>query len=76
VITTSTIAFHTRFAPRWIAAVGYLVAAFLVFGSHFVDWTIAVFPVWVLLMSLYILMDNFDRLPFGARGPQQPDRFY
>jgi hypothetical protein len=76
VITTSTVAVYTKFAPRWIVVVGYLFAVFLVFGSHFVDWAIAVFPVWVLLMSLYILMDNIDRPPSGTRRPQQSRRFY
>jgi hypothetical protein len=58
VITTSTVAIYTQFAPRWIALIGYLLSVLLVFGGYFVDWTIVAFPAWVLLLSLYILVDN------------------
>jgi hypothetical protein len=67
VITTSTVAIYTQFAPRWIALIGYLLAVLLVFGGYLVDWTIVAFPAWVLLLSLYILVDNL-RQPVPAGG--------
>lgn len=54
----STLALRTQVTPRWIAAIGYASALFLLFGSGFLDWTLFVFPVWVLLVSSYILVDN------------------
>jgi hypothetical protein len=57
-ITTSTIALYTGIAARWIAYLGYALALFLLLGGGFTDWTFVVFPLWVLLMSSYILVDN------------------
>jgi hypothetical protein len=70
VITTSTIAIYTGFAPRWLAVLGYVLALFLLFGSYYIDWSFAVFPLWVLLISIYILIDNI-RHPSGLR-PTSP----
>ncbi len=57
-ITTSTIALYTRLTPRWLAIGGYAVAAVLLFGSYFIDWSLAVFPLWVLLVSIAILREG------------------
>ena len=57
-VTTSTIAIYTGFAPRWIAILGYLLALLLIFGSYYLSWSFAVFPLWVLVMSIYIFFDN------------------
>lgn len=58
-ISTSTLAIYTRIAARWIAFLGYAAALFLLLGSGFFTWTLFVFPSWVLLISTYILIDNF-----------------
>jgi len=60
-ISTSTVAMSTRFAPRWIAILGYVLALILLFGGSAVAWSIVVLPAWVLLVSIYILIDNFRR---------------
>ena len=57
-ITTSTLALHTRITARWIAMAGYASAAFILIGSGYVDWVLFVFPLWVLLVSVYILIEN------------------
>lgn len=57
-ITTSTIAVYTRLTPRWLAIGGYVVAAILMFGSYYLDWSILVFPLWVCMVSVSILMDR------------------
>ena len=57
-VTTSTIAIYTGFAPRWIAILGYLLALLLIFGSYYLSWSFVVFPLWVLVMSIYIFVDN------------------
>jgi len=58
-ISTSTLAVNTRITARWIALLGYACAAFLLLGSAYVGWALFVFPGWVLLVSGYILIDNF-----------------
>lgn len=57
-ITTSTIALYTRLTPRWLAIGGYVVAVILLIGSYYFDWSLLVFPLWVLLVSTCILVDE------------------
>jgi len=63
-ISTSTVVIFTGIAPRWIAVLGYGLALVLLLGSYFITWSFFVLPLWVLLISGYILIDNF-------RGPAQ-----
>lgn len=71
IISTSTVAIYTGFAPRWMAILGYALALFLLFGSYYFEWSFAVFPFWVLLISIYILVDNLRRPPqVPARDPE------
>ena len=57
-ITTSTIALYTRLTPRWLAIGGYIIAVTLLIGSYYLDWSLLVFPLWVLLISLSILWEK------------------
>jgi hypothetical protein len=43
---------------RWIAMLGYVSAAFILLGSGFLEWVLLMFPLWVLLVSVYILIEN------------------
>jgi hypothetical protein len=45
-------------APRWMAFPGYGLALLLLIGSYYATWPIIVLPVWVLLISVAILLDN------------------
>jgi hypothetical protein len=69
-ITTSTIAIRTGLAARWIAYLGYGLAALLLFGGGFTDWMFMVFPLWVLVLSGYILLDNLRRQPGTATSKE------
>lgn len=66
-ITTSTLAIYTEFAPRWIAFLGYGLALFILLGSYYLDWSLLIFPLWVLLISTYILLD--DLAAVSSTGP-------
>jgi hypothetical protein len=57
-ITTSTIALFTKLTPRWLAIAGYVIALVLLVGSYQLEWSLMVFPFWVLLVSLSILRDT------------------
>lgn len=57
-VSTSTLVIYTSIAPRWIAILGYALAVVLLVGSYFATWTIIVLPLWVLLISIAILIDN------------------
>jgi hypothetical protein len=60
-ITASTLALTTGFAPRWLAIFGYILALLLLIGSYYISWSFSVFPVWVFLISFYILRYNLRR---------------
>jgi len=59
-IATCTLALRTGFLSRWIAFIGYGTALALLFAGRYINWIVLVFPLWVLLLSLHILVDNFD----------------
>jgi hypothetical protein len=67
-VTTSTLVLRTGIATRWIAFLGYAAAAMILVGSGFIDWVLAVFPLWVLLLSVNILLDNLGQ-PHPVSGP-------
>jgi hypothetical protein len=56
--STSTVVIYTAIAPRWMAYAGFLLALVVLIGGHSIGWSLAVLPVWVLAISVYILMDN------------------
>jgi hypothetical protein len=56
--STSVVVIKTAIAPRWIAVAGMTLAVFLLVGSYLVSWSVIVLPLWVLLISGYILVDN------------------
>jgi hypothetical protein len=67
-IATSTLALRTGFIARWIAFLGYALALLLLLGSRHIDRLILVFPLWVLLTSCYILIDDWRRSPNTAES--------
>jgi len=71
-IATSTLALRTRLFARWIAFLGYLFALLLLFSSRHIEGILLVFPLWVLLISLYILIDNLRQpSPTVAASPEK-----
>jgi len=58
-VSTSTVAIRTGLFARWIAFIGYAFALFLLLSGRYVEWVIMVFPLWVLLVGIYILIDTF-----------------
>jgi len=58
-IAASTIAFRLRIHSRVVAVVGYAAALLLLFASSSIPWLQLVFPVWVLLVSVNILVLSY-----------------
>jgi len=54
-----TIWVRTKIMPRWLALLTYALAAVLLISVGFSSWVVLVFPAWVLLISLYILILNY-----------------
>jgi hypothetical protein len=61
-LITSTIAARTAFVTRWMAPPGFAMALFLLFASQWFDWSFIVFPVWALLISVYILITDLQHV--------------
>lgn len=60
-ISTCTIFLRTRTTPRWMALLGYLLALILLLSISHLSLIILVFPLWILLISIYILIENYRR---------------
>ena len=58
-LTASTILIRTGITARWTAILGYAAAAFILIGSHLVDWTFVIFPIWVLIVSADVLIREY-----------------
>jgi hypothetical protein len=58
---TSSIGLRTAFLPRWLAAVGFAVGLVLLLVITDFAWIALLFPMWVLLVSAYILVADFRR---------------
>jgi MFS family permease len=55
-ISTATISLRTAVMPRWLAFLGYLLAVCLLFGVSSLRWAELLFPTWVLIVSVHLLM--------------------
>ena len=60
-ISTSTVIVYTGIVPRWIAVLGFALALILLVGSYYMSFSFIVLPFWILLISIYILIDNLRR---------------
>ena len=56
--STSTILLRTEVVPRWIGFLGYGLGAILLLSVGIVVWASLVFPLWVSLVSIVILLDR------------------
>ena len=50
---------RTGLAPRWLAALTFASALLLLFTVSLNRWMVMVFPSWVLLVSIFILVQNY-----------------
>ena len=57
-MATCTIALQTRFLPRFISLLGYALALILLLSIGRFEWIFLLFPLWVLLVSGYMLIED------------------
>jgi hypothetical protein len=60
-ISTATIGLRTALIPRRMAFVGYACAAVLLLTITHFAWIALLFPFWILLLSIDILVSGFRR---------------
>ena len=55
-LSVSTVGLRTASLPRWVCYLGYLVGLTLLLAAARFQWSQLVFPAWVLLVSLSLLL--------------------
>ena len=70
-LSVSTLALRTSALPRWVSIVGYVVALVLMFGAGEHKWSQLVFPAWVLMVSIVILLTSPPARPAAEEQPQR-----
>ena len=60
-ISTCTLFLRLNLAPRWMVYLGYALALLLLLSIGYISWIALVFPLWTLLISVYILIENYRR---------------
>ena len=60
-ISTCTLSLRTGIFPRWMAFLGLVLALILLLTVSLFYWAPLVFPLWVLLISLHILLANLRK---------------
>jgi hypothetical protein len=60
-LSSCTLFVRLKLAPRWMVYLGYVLALCLLLSIGFISWISLVFPLWTLLISVYILIENFRR---------------
>lgn len=72
-ISLATMWLRTRVMPRWLAFVTYAVALVLLVVTTLSLWATLIFPAWVLVVSVLILVQNFwRRSASGLRSESEP----
>lgn len=71
-ISICTVAVRTKIFPQWIAFLGYAMALLLLLSVGYFYWTPLAFPLWVLLVSTYILLTNLRDKPSAASSADKP----
>lgn len=68
-MSASVMFLRTGIVPRWMSYLGLVLALFLLLSLGTVYWAPVVFPLWVLLVSVFILQSNLGR---GREQTVQP----
>jgi hypothetical protein len=65
-MSTATILYRTKVAPRWLALLGFLVALVLILAVGLSPWLELLFPAWIGLLSVEILRQSISVAPPSA----------
>jgi hypothetical protein len=67
-ISTATVGLRTKAIPQWLGWLGYALAVVLLLSITYREWMFMLFPLWVLMLSVYILVQNYrHKLPDWRR---------
>lgn len=65
IFVTSSIGLRTAFLPRWLACVGFVVGLVVLLVITDFAWIAMLIPLWVLLVSAYILVADLCERPLN-----------
>jgi hypothetical protein len=65
-LSVSTVGLRTRAFPRWVSYLGFAVALVLLLAAGEHRWSQLVFPVWVLVLSVAILVTRPQEAAGGS----------
>jgi hypothetical protein len=68
-MTTSTISKRTRIVAPALVVIGFILALLLLLSAGAIKWSPMIFPVWVLLISGWILLDSLRGARQEEEGP-------
>jgi hypothetical protein len=71
-IATSTILHRVGVAPRWLVVTGYATGVVLLVTLAFANWVELLFPIWVLVVSLYVLVAGSRSSPVERDAAGEP----
>ena len=72
-IATTTIVTRLRLVSRWLGMLGYATAAVLLIGVGFIPLFELLFPAWVFILSIHILIVTFrHRVKVAAATAAEP----
>jgi hypothetical protein len=71
-IATSTILHRVGLAPRWLVVTGYGTGIVLLLTVSYAPWVELLFPVWVLVLSVYVLIAGSKRDADADRSASEP----
>jgi hypothetical protein len=60
-LSTCTLSLRTGIFPRWMAFLGIALALILLLTITLIPWAPVLFPLWVLLISMHILLANLRK---------------
>jgi hypothetical protein len=65
-LSSATMWMRTQVVPRWLAILTALLALVLLFTIGLSPWLPLLFPAWILIVSLLILISNYRRQTSGG----------
>lgn len=68
-ISTATLGLRTGSLPRWLAFSGYAMALILLLVIDITPWVELLFPLWILLVSIDTLFENYSGRRAGGTAP-------
>ncbi len=72
IIVTSTVALRTATFPRVLVLAGYLIALVMLLSLALLQWVVLLFPAWVFVMSVFILLSEIRTARAAPSGPADP----